>query len=312
MIGAVCGLPTALATWALWCAVGLGYLGLHAWIFDLFANFRVQYMALFALCVIVLTIVRWRKTAIVALLGVAFTTATMAPYFQERANTAPPLRTFRLLTFNTWFRNDNFARTAEFLQSSNADVVILQEVELANLEALAHLLPAYPHRTATPGVQHGVAIFSRWPLRAEHLSVPGGVTRLARTSVDWHGTPLTIFGAHLSWPLGARTTRARAIELEALAGNVREEVGPVLVAGDFNLTPWSRYFSRFVADSGLSDCAIGHGLLPTWPSQVLPLRIRIDHCFASEHWRVHRVAVGPKLGSDHLPVIVDLELVGSR
>jgi endonuclease/exonuclease/phosphatase (EEP) superfamily protein YafD len=93
-----------------------------------------------------------------------------------------------------------------------------------------------------------------------------------------------------------------------IAERVRKETGNVLVAGDFNLTPWSPHFTRFIEQTGLSDCALGHGLLATWPSQVLPVRIRIDHCFASRQWRVRNVDVGPKLGSDHLPMTVDLAL----
>ena len=309
LLDVVCGFPVALATWALWLALGLGYLGQKWWVFDLFANFRVQYMGAFALCVVLLTVARWRKSAIVALLGVAFTTATMAPYFQERVSASVPAQAFRVLTFNTWFRNDRMEKTVAFLLSSNADVVILQEVTATNVDSLARMLSSYPHRTFTPGARHGLAIFSRWPLRAEHLEVEPRMTRIARVEVDWQGTSLTIFAAHLNWPLGPRTANARKRELQTLAANVRTESKPVIVAGDFNLTPWSRHFDQFIADSGVADCAIGQGLLATWPSQVLPARIRIDHCFVSAHWHVHRVEVGPRLGSDHLPVIVDLELL---
>lgn len=305
---AVCGAPVALATWALWAALATGYLGLHGWVFDLFANFRVQYMALFALCAVVLMFARRRKTALVALAGVAFTTVTMAPYFQTRPALAQSSASFRLLTFNVWHRNQEIERAIAFLKSSDADVLILQEVTPAQVEALARRLSQYPHHTVTSGSRHGLAVFSRWPLRAEHLLSSAGATRITRTTIDWQGRPFTMFGVHLSWPLGRVEAAARTVQLDALAKAVRNEAGPVLLAGDFNLTPWSRHYERFVANSGLADCALGHGLMPTWPSQALPVRIRIDLCFASAHWRVRDMVAGPKLGSDHLPVIVDLEL----
>ena len=150
-------------------------------------------------------------------------------------------------------------------------------------------------------------MFSRWPLQAEDVPVGGRITRIVRARVDWNGTPLTIFGVHLHWPLSRGNAQARAEELQALAAAARSESAPVLIAGDFNLTPWSRWFARFVAESGLQDCALGQGLLGTWPAQVMPpMRIRIDQCFASAQWRVHRVSVGPRLGSDHLPTVVEL------
>ena len=83
---------------------------------------------------------------------------------------------------------------------------------------------------------------------------------------------------------------------------------PLIVAGDFNVTPWSQHFHTALARSGLNDCAAGHGLAPSWPSQFPPLGIRIDHCWASQHWRSTDVRLGPSLGSDHLPLIADLEL----
>ncbi len=35
---------------------------------------------------------------------------------------------------------------------------------------------------------------------------------------------------------------------------------PLIVAGDFNVTPWSRYFRAALDRSGLNDAAAGHGL----------------------------------------------------
>jgi endonuclease/exonuclease/phosphatase (EEP) superfamily protein YafD len=310
---AVCGLPAALLTCGVWFALLIGYLGTLAWPFDLFSNFRVQYMGLFAICVVALTIARWRKMAIVALVGVAVTTASMAAYFAEHAkpesSPASLNGRFKLVTFNTWFRNDDLPRIARFLEQSRADVIVLEEVDLSRLDELSDAIHSYPYHAATPKVRRGLVIFSRTPLtEIEHFEIPGRVTRITRARTQWQGSSIAIIGAHLRWPVSPGKARQRAWELGMIADRARLETGPVLVAGDLNLTPWSRFFSRFVERSGLADCALGQGLLATWPSQVLPVRIRIDHCFASLHWRVRNVDVGPQLGSDHLPVSVELEL----
>ena len=49
----------------------------------------------------------------------------------------------------------------------------------------------------------------------------------------------------------------------------------------------------------------------TWPSGLILLRIPIDYCLVSEGIGVMDVQVGPDIGSDHFPLIVDL-LVGDR
>ena len=295
-------------TWLTWAAFAFGYLGLVAWPFDLFSNFRVQYLAIFGACALVLVVVRRFKTAIAALLGLAATLTTIAPYL-ARAESVPAAQTFRIVTFNAWFRNRDRQRLVEFLRTSDADVLIVQELSRVEVERIGRLLPAYPYRTVTPHLPRGLAIFSRWPLEAEHMRLPGQrVTRITRATIDWAGSEVVLFGAHLSWPLGRMESRARTAQLSLIASRASAERGPVVVAGDFNLTPWSPHFSRFVERSGLTDCAVGQGLQPTWPSQFWPVRIRIDHCFVSRHWRVHRLSVGPHLGSDHLPVIADLVL----
>jgi len=82
--------------------------------------------------------------------------------------------------------------------------------------------------------------------------------------------------------------------------------GPVLVAGDFNCTPWSPFFADLVAATGLSDSARGFGVWPTWNSTLLPLGISIDHVLVSDGLVTRNHRVGGDVGSDHFPVIVDL------
>ena len=80
---------------------------------------------------------------------------------------------------------------------------------------------------------------------------------------------------------------------------------PVLLLGDLNATPWSHPFKRLLQETGLIDGSRGMGYQPTWPAGVLPLLIPIDHCLHSQELRVVHKEVGPMVGSDHYPVIVD-------
>ena len=80
--------------------------------------------------------------------------------------------------------------------------------------------------------------------------------------------------------------------------------------GDFNVTPYSYYFSKFEKTIGLKNTMIGFGPQNSWPS-ILPLdifRVPIDHVFVSKNIQILNVRVGPNLGSDHLPLIVKLSL----
>ena len=152
-------------------------------------------------------------------------------------------------------------------------------------------------------------IFSRWPLLEKQpvALAPQGVNG-SHVVLDWRGTRVGLLGVHLHWPLGSANSRLRNEELDGIAAFAGSRKEPLLVAGDFNVTPWSTHFRGAVARSGLGDCAQGSGFAPTWPAQFLPLGIRIDHCLASREWSRIDVRTGPSLGSDHRPLIADLNL----
>jgi endonuclease/exonuclease/phosphatase (EEP) superfamily protein YafD len=132
----------------------------------------------------------------------------------------------------------------------------------------------------------------------------------ARVTLDWNGRSVTVLGAHLHWPLGPNNSRMRNAELAGIASFAAAHQGPLIVAGDFNVAPWSHNFRTTIERSGLNDCAAGHGLAPSWPAQFPPLGIRIDHCWASRHWRSVDVRLGPSHGSDHQALIADLAWAG--
>jgi endonuclease/exonuclease/phosphatase (EEP) superfamily protein YafD len=300
-----------LGTAGVWLCLLAAQLGQLAWPFDLFAHFRVQYAALFVLFACVLMALRRFWVAVAAAAGFGVSIVPLLPYIASEpvrvaAATATREETFRLVSFNVWFRNRDMARVAEYIEKSQADAVVLLELTQPQAEQLLPLLPTYPHYHMDTS-RMGAAVFTKWPvISAESVPLSQGGAVAARVMLDWRGTSVSVLGVHLNWPLGPRNSEYRNQELTALVALSKAQGGPLLVAGDFNLTPWSDYFSDALAESGLRDTALGFGLARTWPSQFAPVGIRIDHCLMSRHWRSLATAVGPSLGSDHLPVVADV------
>ncbi|MGH8187746.1 MAG: endonuclease/exonuclease/phosphatase family protein, partial [Steroidobacteraceae bacterium] len=171
-------------------------------------------------------------------------------------------------------------------------------------------LPSYPHAELGSG-RSGAVVYARWPIVDADLPplTPQGV-RGTKVVLDWRGTRVAVLGVHLHWPLGRRNSHLRNREL-ATIGRIASASGavPLVVAGDLNITPGSKHFQEGLEGSGLVDCATGFGIAPSWPAQFPLLGIHIDHCLTSAHWRSIEVSTGPYLGSDHLPVVADLQLV---
>lgn len=286
-------------------------LGRYAWPLDLFAHFRVQYALLFLILAIALFALRAPLLGVVSVAGAVVAAIPIVGYMGvPTARAGAGSATFRVVTFNTWFRNHDYAAIGRFLEQMQPDVIVLEELGREQGVRLGEHLHSYPYSHNDPQ-RHGAVVFARWPIvSAESLPLSSdGPARGARITVDWNGTQVTVLGVHLHWPLGPTNSRRRNAELETIASFAANRTEPLIVAGDFNITPWSRHFRTALQRSGLNDSAAGHGLAPSWPSQFPPLGIRIDHCWTSRHWRSTDVRVGPSLGSDHLPLIADLEMV---
>jgi len=305
-----------LGTVGLWACLIAALLGRLAWLLDLFAHFRVQYAALFVLFAVVLMLLRRFSIAVVAAVGFGVSVVPLLPYVVgepvSSAVASTREQTFRLVSFNVWYRNRDIARIAEYIEKSQADAVVLLELSEPQANMLLPLLPTYPHYHMDTS-RMGAAVFTKWPLlSAESVPLSEGGAVAERVMIDWRGTPVTVLGVHLNWPIGPRSSEYRNQELDSVVALAKAQRGPLLVAGDFNLTPWSEYFGDALEQSGLHDAAVGFGLARSWPAQFAPLGIRIDHCLLSRHWSARSTTIGPELGSDHLPLVADVSLVTPR
>ena len=298
---------------ALWFALVAAMLGRYAWPLDAFANFRVQYTILFMIVAIMLFALREPLLGAAAIAGALVGAIPIVTYMGvQTARADSSSAKFRVITFNTWFRNHDYASIGRFLEQMQADVVVLEERDRDDgAQRIAAYLTSYPH-TFLQRQPHGAVVYSRWPITSAELlplTTGPGVTA-SRVTIDWNGRPVTVLGAHLHWPLGPKNARMRNAELAGIASFAAARTEPVIVVGDFNVAPWSYHFRTTIERSGLTDCAAGHGLAPSWPSQFPPVGIRIDHCWASRHWSSSDVRLGPSHGSDHLPLIADLVWTG--
>jgi endonuclease/exonuclease/phosphatase family metal-dependent hydrolase len=146
--------------------------------------------------------------------------------------------------------------------------------------------PAFSVDLETPDGPIGVV--------AVHLPTPRDGLEHMMTG-RWHGIPTMI-----------QTTKNRRHESEVSCQLAREISGPIIVAGDFNMPVDSAIYREFWSDwqnaFSVAGCGYGHTKF------TRRFGVRIDHVLASDHWRVLKARVGPDLGGDHRPVIVELQL----
>ncbi|MFN7947051.1 MAG: endonuclease/exonuclease/phosphatase family protein [Blastocatellia bacterium] len=292
-----------------------GYI--RAWPCELASHFRVQYLAVAAVCLVSFFLFRARRWLIAALIVFVMNAAVIVPWYvpQPLFASRPHAHNFRIVLSNVLWKNKNYAAIIELLRQENPDLFILAEVDKLWLEAMKPLRGSYPHLLTVWEHDGMLACFSRYPLKG--LRTDGNFQAIIAT-VDFGGRSVSLAALHPPPPTNGRDFRKRNEQLATATQLARQLPKPLLLIGDLNASLWSPYFADLVSESGLKAAAKGFGVLPTWPNflavrdepkslNLYPLlRIPIDHCLVSPDIAVTDCRTGPRVGSDHLPLIVDL------
>ena len=290
-----------------WIAGRLG------WLLDLLAHFPLQAAAGAAVASILFALVRnWRFCSLALLVAVINGTPLALRYLPvaQPESHGPGVR---ICAINTFVGNTDTDRILKVLHDEKPDIIYVSELNDVVDEAMREN-SLYPHRysSAFTDSPWGAGIFSRFPIRKVD-PIPtrfGCPTLVCEIEVD--GENLTIVGAHPPPPANGQLTRFRNDMLAEMAERIASLPGPVVLCGDLNTTPWSHSFRSLVRVSGLREAGRGFGLQPTWPTHAMLLRIPIDHVLVSEAIAVRSHRIGAKTGSDHFPVVVDLQLPSSK
>lgn len=292
----------------------LGFCGTIYWFFDLFSYHRLQYMALLLACAgTLLTFKKWREAAVAFLFGMLNLSLIM-PLYWPRGVDGIDAPHHRALLLNLQYSNREYELVYEFVHHVDPDFILFEEVTCEWAEALKEL-GAYPFFVieAREGCT-GIALFSRIPLNETEIftinetAPPDLVARM-----ELEGQPLTIIGTHPSFPLGPVNYQTSMDQLSNLARIASETRGAVMLLGDLNSTSWGSYFNKIVHDGSLSDSRKGHGLQPSFPARdLIPGQslylTPIDHILVSSKILVLDRSLGPYVGSDHYPVVVDFSI----
>lgn len=155
----------------------------------------------------------------------------------------------------------------------------------------------------------GIAFFSKHPfLRSEIRDIGEADVPSVIAVMKLPDGPLTLIATHPLPPASQEYSRLRNDQLARLPEIVRQANSPVLLLGDLNATPWCSHFKQLLRQSGLRDSSQGRGVQGSWPTCLPILLIPIDHCLHTAGVQVIGRTTGPKVGSDHFPLVVDFVL----
>ncbi len=282
---------------------------------ELLSHFQPQYFLAALACAAVLGLLRrWRWCA-VSLASLSFAGVAVLPYqaagraAHADAGDAGP--SVRVLLANVLLSNREHDRVLQLVRNADADVLVFQEVNERWKSALAPITAAYPFVAGkTREDPFGTLVYSRLPILEHGTLLHGAAGRSSlQLVIDVHGTPVSVVCTHPRPPLHKGSFALRNDQIQRVTELIETLPRPIVLVGDLNTTMWSPWFRRLCDRADLASVREGAGVLGSWPAS-LPgfLRIPIDHVLVSPDVTVVGCRLGDPIGSDHLPLIVDLQI----
>lgn len=309
---------------------------LDNWWLDLFRHFQLQY-ALLALGLLAHTLLRrgWLLLPValtLALFHVGWALPLWIPSAQAAASSlrlgsvnavgseaAAQPQAVRLLHFNVLVLNTNVRQVVRLIETTDADVVTLNEVEKhwpKQLAASASLINRYPYRVRN---SRDVWVLSRWPIQQvrQHgrVDLSDGFrfdSWLELTVAPPDAPPFRLLALHSPTPIRPSLARMQRALFQTIASKTPPETlnnMPTLLVGDLNTTCWSRAYDQLLQTTRLHDARLGRGALLSWgiPWPLGPLGLPIDQVLHTAHWQVQSLTVLPPSGSDHRPLLLQAQ-----
>jgi endonuclease/exonuclease/phosphatase (EEP) superfamily protein YafD len=297
-----------VVTMGLAAATLLGFLGRLYWLLDLFAHFRVQYFQIGLVLLFIALWQRWYKRVIALVLLAGLNYAFVLPLYFGKADTADR-KPVRAMLMNISAANGNTGLVIGAIEKFEPDLLLLEEVTPEWARQLKSLDSSYPYRIAKAQEGYfGIMLLSRFPLEnAEIIDIGNSGLPSIVADIYLPDGEISVIGTHPLPPIGGTYAKRRNQQLMELSYVAADMKHPVLLIGDLNVTPYSYWFKR-VTEMGLRNSMKGFGHQPTWPANMPFMKIPIDHVLHAPEIVIHNRMVGKKVGSDHLPVIVDFSV----
>lgn len=282
---------------------------------DMLSHFRLLYIGALSLLCMTLYLLKNRILLLMGLVALAVSSIpVVSMYFPVNKTNSTDAHKIRLLQINPQAdKNHQTDKVIDYALQIDPEILAITELSKEWKVALKNKLGSYPYQLIEGRFDTGIAIFSKLPIEEHHVRYYPGVP-IEHPQIECRmkigNQPITVIFAHTTPP--KKLVASRNAEMQSIAELASRSNIPVLVFGDLNCGPWSYHFKQLESNGRLTDSEQGFGPQPSWTTEMIFPLVPIDHVLTSKEFATLRRSTGPNIGSDHLPVYVELSLAPSR
>lgn len=287
----------------------IGMLGKDNWFFDLLSHFKLQYSYLLLIGMTVLYLLRKDKKVLLFIIPLLINgTEIMSVYFGGNSDKETET-SIKICSANVLSSNGQFEKLNDLIKLEKPDIVILQEVNTLWSTMSEQYLTEYEYKHVIPRNDNfGIAIYSKIKLNnLETLYL--GITDVPsiKCQIKLNNQSMSLLATHPVPPIGKVYTDYRNKQLKEIAILAKKESN-IVILGDLNTTSYSTHFKTLINTGNLIDSRNGFGIQSSWPTWSTLASITLDHCLISDNIIVKTRKIGQDIGSDHLPLIIEVGL----
>jgi len=283
----------------------ISLLGNYTWYFDVFSHFRIYFVGYFLVCFCFSFFSEKKHETIISGVFFLFTLLSISPFYfgKNKTNAKEGLK---IGAINLLSSNTDFSAVTKFIHEENFDVLLLQELTPDWERQLDSTLSGFStkiYEAREDNFGMGMLIKSN-PLLLEVMNI--GQAEIPSIIAKMRHENLVIIGTHPLPPVGSEYFDLRNGQFNEINSLVKSIGSEVVVIGDLNSSSYSPNFKKITEGTTLRDSRIGFGLQPSWNALYSWLAVPIDHALVTEGIEVIDRRLGPNIGSDHHPIIIEI------
>lgn len=319
----------------IWFILSMFTHGRFAWV-NLMNMFAFEVFLFLIPCLLAGVIYRLRRLQIASAISILLFLFTFGKFFLLKGQSAQAASdSLKVMTFNMLAFSPDASAAVSVIREEDADIVFLQETNVAAADLLEKEKAVYPYQLHYPSnIPLGTSIVSKYPFTQINATLQSKwIGKPILLEVDWNGKKITVVDFHMiPTPLPAianpkifsQISDTRKDEVNHLIQFLQVHPGPAILAGDMNDVFLNDPYLMLV-NSGLQDvwAEAGFGLGHTFPGNKSPgtsrvhvgdyyipeWLVRIDYIFGTPEWDVISAHIAKTDGySDHRGVVAILHL----